>query len=393
MPSVPAPGFRIFVIGAGFSRPAGLPMASELYTLVRHAIVARHGAETKFQRDVSQYLQYCEKCGITGQTEETLDLERLMSYLDIEHYLGFRGSDTWSMDGNEAQLMIRRAIGEVIHWRTPAKDKLPHEYYRFAENLSVHDTVFTLNYDLVLERAMEAVGKPYRRFPSRFESVSEYGGTLDDRTEEVVLLKLHGSIDWIDDRQYLESKASFERQGLDSSPIHSVFQKPQLYGVRKLVDGLLPDGDALAHIHQIEHVDRYYGHDGGFNAPYILSPSHVKFVYAEPLLSFWRGIGRIGGYNLGVSVIGFSLPRHDEYIRIALCQLLANYGSWWDTRFFDVHLKDFARFVDFRNTPELEAEYRETYRFADAEKSRFFYGGFGLDAVNFLFQQRRGPAQ
>lgn len=390
MPHVPNPGSCIFVIGAGFSRPAGLPVATELYSLVRQQIVSRHGSETKFQRDVSKYLRYCVDCGFTGQTEESLDLERFISYLDIEHYLGFRGSDTWSAEGNEAQLMIRKAIGDVIHSRTPLQDKLPDEYYRFAEGLSVHDTVLTLNYDLVLERALSEVGKPFRRFPNRFESVNAHGGTVESKSEEVVLLKLHGSIDWFDDRQYLESKASLERQGLKSSNLHSVFQSPQIYGVTKLVDGQLPDGDALRHIHYLTHVDRYYRIDGGFNAPYLLSPSHVKFVYAEPLLSFWRGIGRSGGYNLGVSVIGFSLPKHDEYIRIALYQILSNYGSWWDTKFFDSQLKDFARFVDFRNTPELEAEYKSTYRFVNADKSRFFFDGFGSAAVNFLFRQRRG---
>lgn len=390
MPPTHDPGFRIFVIGAGFSRPAGLPVATELYPLVRDQIVGRHGTDTKFQRDVSDYLRYSADCGYTGQTETNLDLELFMSYLDVEHYLGFRGSDTWSEEGNEAQLMIRKAIGEVIHNRTPPQDRLPDEYYRFAESISIHDTVLTLNYDLVLERALSAVGKPFRRYPNRFKSISEHSGTLDSDTEEVVLLKLHGSVDWFDDRQYLESKLSLERQGFDSSHIHSVFQRPELYGIQKLVEGLLPEGDALRHIHYAEQIDRYYAIDRGFNAPFILSPSHVKFVYAEPVLSFWRGIGRSGGYNLGVSVIGFSLPEHDEYIRIALYQMLSNYGSWWETKFFDNQLKDFARFVDFRPTPELEADYKAKYCFAAKDKSRFFLHGFGPEAIDFLFNQRRG---
>jgi hypothetical protein len=60
-----------------------------------------------------------------GQSEQDLDLERFMSYLDIEHYLGFRGSKTWSSEGNESQLMIRKAIGHVIHSRMPDPGALP----------------------------------------------------------------------------------------------------------------------------------------------------------------------------------------------------------------------------------------------------------------------------
>lgn len=389
MPSAEHPGFRIFVLGAGFSRPAGLPLATELYAAVCERIFARHGRDTKFTRDVSNYLSYCTDCGVTGQSEANLDLELFMSYLDIEHYLGFRGSDTWSQEGNESQLMIRKAIGEVIHDRTPPPDRLPDSYYRFAERLSPRDTVLSLNYDLLLEGALSAVGKPFRRYPERYKSVNQYGGTVDSDIEELVFLKLHGSIDWFDDRQFLELMDSLKSQGTNRLPIHSVFDDTSRYRTRPLVDGLLPDGDSLRHVHWIEGVADYYQGDQGFNAPFILSPSHVKFVYAEPILSFWRGIGRSGGYNLGVSVVGFSLPPHDEYIRIGLHQMLSNYGSWWNERMFVNTLKDYARFVDYRVTPEQVEEYRARFRFADPERSRFHYAGFGPEAIDFLFHQRR----
>lgn len=389
MTSSAHPGFRIFVLGAGFSRPAGLPIALELYPLVREHIVSRHGTETKFDRDVHDYLEYSGACGFTGQTEENLDLEKFMSYLDIEHYLGFRGSKTWSSEGNESQLMIRKAIGHVIHSRTPTSTALPDVYLRFAESVSIRDIVLTLNYDLVLENALTAVGKPFRRYPYRFTSITEHGGTTDSDTEEVVLLKLHGSVDWFDDRQFLELQGSLERQGIARTPIHSVFDDPSRYGAKPLVDGPLPPNDALRHLHAIAGLDAYYYGDGGFNAPFLLSPSHVKFVYAEPVLSFWHGIGRSGGYNLGVSIVGFSLPDHDEYIRIGLYQMLSNYGSWWDSPMLDGVLKDYARFVDYRTTPEQQEEYRRRYSFAEAKRSQFHFAGFGLDAIDFLFNQRR----
>lgn len=383
------PGFRIFILGAGFSKPAGLPIASELFPLVRQHIIERHGKETKFDRDLHEYLDYCTACGYSGQTEENLDLERFMSYLDIEHYLGFRGSKTWSSEGNESQLMVRKAIGHVIHSRTPPSDKLPDVYLRFAESLSIHDTVLTLNYDLVLENALAAVGKPFRRYPNRFKSIHAHGGTLDSETEEVVLLKLHGSLDWFDNRQYLELKESLGAQGLDHTPIHSVFDDLNRYGVQPLVEGPLPANDALRHLHAIKRVDDYYSGDEGFNAPFLLSPSHVKFVYAEPILSFWHGIGRSGAYNLGVSVVGFSLPEHDEYIRIGLYQMLSNYGSWWDSPMPGGLFKDYARFVDYRPTAELQEDYKRRYSFSSTDRSKYYFDGFGLGAIDFLFNQLR----
>lgn len=386
------PGFRIFVLGAGFSREAGLPIASELYPLVRQYIHQRHGRETKFDRDVKDYLDYSNACGFTGQSEDNLDLEQLMSYLDIEHYLGFRGSKTWSLEGNESQLMIRKAIGYVIHSRTPDPSAIPDIYKRFAESLSVHDIVLTLNYDVLLESALEAVGKPYRRFPNRFKAIHEYSAEIDSSIEELVLLKLHGSIDWFDDRQYLELSKG-HKPGT-AGTLHTVFDDPKRYECQPLVDGLLPSEDALKHLYSIRRLNDYYLGDKGFNAPFLLSPSHVKFVYAAPILSFWHGIGRSGAYNLGVSVVGFSLPPHDEYIRIGLYQMLSNYGSWWDSPMLQPGLlKDYARFVDYRPTPELQADYRQRYGFVNPDRSKFHFDGFGTEAIDFLFNQGRVAEQ
>ncbi len=90
-----------------------------------------------------------------------------------------------------------------------------------------------------------------------------------------------------------------------------------------------------------------------------------------------------------MSVIGFSLPQHDEYIRIGLYQMLSNYGSWWDAPMMDGVIKDYVRFVDYRETAELQKEYLQRYRFADPARSKFHFGGFDLDAIDFLFNQPR----
>ena len=312
-----------------------------------------------------------------------------MSYLDIEHYLKFRGSKAWSSEGNESQLMIRRAIGHVIHSRTPRPEEIPDVYLRFAESLSLRDVVFTLNYDLVLENALQAVGKPFRRYPYRFTSISDDGGIVDSDTQEIVILKLHGSIDWFDDRVFLELLASRRRLGSTARPRHSVFHDLSRCGAKPLVDGILPPGDTLRHLHYISDLDEFYQASEDLDAPFLLSPSHVKFVYAEPILSFWHGIGLIGGHNLGLSVVGFSLPEHDEYIRIVLYQMLSNYASWWDDLMLGDLLKDYARFVDYRPTPEKQEEYQRRYSFAAPARSRFHFGGFDLDAIDFLFDQRR----
>ena len=257
------------------------------------------------------------------------------------------------------------------------------------KRLTLQDVIITFNYDILLERALDYMGKPYRLFPYRFKKIGHQINEVDSDIEELTVLKLHGSLDWFDDRGYLESRAVLDEQGATNVQIHSIFDEPERFGAELLVKGPRPLDDPLLHIYRIREVDDYYRRDRNFNAPFILSPSHVKFLYADPLLSFWYGMGRTGGYNLGISVIGFSLPRHDEYIRVGLYQMISNYqGSWWNDKLLDV-LRDNVRFVDYRCSQKDIMEYKQHYCFVNPARAEYLFDGFNDEAIEFLFDHPR----
>ena len=387
--SVEHPGFRIFVLGAGFSKPAGLPLGHELFPKIASEIRNRYGTDTKFERDLSRYIDYRKDCDNLEVISPEVDLEDFMSYLDIEHFLYLRGSDTWSEEGNESQIMVRQAIGRVIHNRTPRASRLPNAYHRFAERLSLHDIIITFNYDIVLERALEHVGKPYRLFPNRYKTVHPTYSEVDSEIEEVTVFKLHGSVDWFSDRQYLELKKADDERGLVGLSRDDVFDEPMRFGVQPLVEGPRSPDDPLQHIHRIGKADEYYSQHKDFHAPFILSPSHVKFVYSNPLRELWYGIGQAGGLNLGISVIGYSLPAHDEYIRVALYQLISNYQrSWWNMNLLGV-LKDNVKFIDYAEHKNDVYKFKKRYRFVNGSRAEYSFDGFGDGAIPFLFDQVR----
>lgn len=60
--------------------------------------------------------------------------------------------------------------------------RLPDVYLEFARRLNTSDQVLTLNYDLLMERALEEVGLPYRRFPRRYSEIRESSLTVDSTT-------------------------------------------------------------------------------------------------------------------------------------------------------------------------------------------------------------------
>ena len=74
-----------------------------------------------------------------------------------------------------------------------------------------HDVIVTFNYDVVLERTLEYVGKPYRLYPERFKSIGPTFNVVDSDVEEVTVLKLHGSLDWFSNRWFRKTKNYLEK--------------------------------------------------------------------------------------------------------------------------------------------------------------------------------------
>ncbi len=173
--------FRVFIIGAGFSVHAGLPLGAQLFDLVRERVQYGYGIDNKLEGDLQSYLRYRWRCSGLSM-DHPVDYEKFMSHLDLEHYLGLRGSDTWSEEGNESQLLIRNGIMQVIYSRTPTTPTA--ECISFCQKLLPSDVVLTFNYDTLIEDTLDYLGKPYRLFPNRLKKVGLMSSVIDSEAEE-----------------------------------------------------------------------------------------------------------------------------------------------------------------------------------------------------------------
>lgn len=228
--------FRIFILGAGFSKPAGLPIAAELWNKIRGMAAHLTGRASKFNDDLDTYIQFLKDCDGVEWRPSEINFEKFMEFLDIQHCLGLRGSDTWSQDGNEGTVVTKYLMGKILASQVNALTEVPELYLEFARRLTLTDMVITFNYDTLLERALEAVGKPYRLFSSRYKSVSEQSGIVDTSREEVVILKVHGSIDWFD-RASFEWRIKHHEKMKASPPRDMIFSHENELGLVKLIDG------------------------------------------------------------------------------------------------------------------------------------------------------------
>jgi hypothetical protein len=231
------PMYDVFVVGAGFSRPAGIPLTSELFRLVVCESKAI-GAYDILEPDVRRYIEYYDSTHTTPIALDDINIEGFMSYLDIEHYLSLKGSDTWSEEGNRSQILVRHLIAKIIFDRLssvpPDQQKL---YDLFAIHLDPGDIVITFNYDTLIEDALKRNGKPYRLFLDRLISVDGSSGKVDTEAKEVILLKMHGSIDWFD-RTYFDNNLRFNQETpCWQLPYHKIFSNQSDFLPEKIVNG------------------------------------------------------------------------------------------------------------------------------------------------------------
>ncbi len=385
---------RLFILGAGFSKPAGLPLATELLDSVLNEIEHLNG-RTHLHRAVDSYLDYAE--ATAGRRPFQIDIEEFAAYLDYRHTFGVLGSDTWSQEGNRDQFLLRWGIGRVLISATPTPEKTPKLYLDFVHCLRPHDVVVTFNYDLLLENALDSVGAPYRRFPHRYSEVRPGGSTpdLDAETEEILILKMHGSIDWVTRTSYDRQLAYMERlQGREG--VEYTRKRDLLFGeekgvsqTRPLTEGPRPVDDPLREIEVIDDLDSYYASTqvSYFHPPFVLAPSEAKQLYGTPLRSFWEGLPGYGFGWAGVGIIGYSLPPADPYARLVLYELCKSYVMGLETPGWRIGPMSPICLVDKRAGNEEVHELRQRFRFLPQRHVVERLDGFDQKCFQALFAE------
>ena len=378
--------YRIIFLGAGFSKPAGLPLGFELWNEIRKRASILWGRASKFHDDVRTYQAFRRDCYGTDLPEDQIDFEEFLGFLDVEFFLGLRGGDTWSDDGNETQILVKTLIGEILTERTPQSEEISDLYLEFARRLKPNDLILTFNYDVLLERALERVGKAYRLFPNRYTKIHAHYAEIDSSKDEVILLKVHGSVDWFDRRRYLERIAGRAQFGLPAPTDDPIFGRAEII-TEPLVNGPRFPGDPLQEMHRVHNIEQVYRKPPLFLAtPWMLTPSSMKIVYA--LKEFWHGLGGAGTLNLGMAIVGFSLPTHDEYAHQVLYRMVRNYQrAYWDQEIIG-HRKTPLVLVDYRAAGAPRDDFLRRYAFVDWSKTTCCFDGFTQDSLPHLFADK-----
>ena len=354
---------RLFILGAGFSKPAGLPLATELFKQLDRI--------SPLQQDIQDWKKL--------YPNEEIDLERVLAFSHRRHYLGLEGSNVMFAYGSTTNVFVNREIQKILIRDTPLN--IPNLYKKFTYKLTPFDTVFTFNYDTLLEQALDDIGKPYTLTPEWW--LEDF--SIDQKYVDV--LKLHGSIDWYD-RDYYDlmqvwdheegtsvaehdpifgSKAVASYESLAKGPVQ------KLYG-RKIVPRVCR---VLNHKNFIEQA---LYRDSLLTVPFVLPLAHDKLLGYSPVVDFWHGLDQAMWEVPTIVLIGYSMPRHDSYAYEALGNFLYHYQlAEGETRFNQVRKP-----VQVITMADSKESALKDMPFLDRQKTRVWCQGFSEDTLEWI---------
>lgn len=275
---------RVFILGAGFSAGADIPMTGTL--LAKAMILCRAEASGLCER-IDNYARMAGGLGDEAEVDYTaVDFAELCTFLEFNELREYAGGERWSDAGSREKLALRFYLAKTIARLTPRPADIPPLYLRFAEQLHRGDHVITFNWDTLLEIALLRVGKDFT-----------YNG---DTSGAIRLSKLHGSINWRlgEPSDYFSRPVNtlgWEPLGYLNPPLVPI----EIYQTRRLLDSRVWDS---------------YGWSRE-TEPFLVLPGQGKAYDVRSNAWNWYKPENFFCYTHDIYIIGLSLAPDDFFIK------------------------------------------------------------------------------
>jgi hypothetical protein len=205
----------IFLLGAGCSKSAGIPVSNEMVEEVEKLLET--DSEWKKYANLYNYLrssiEYSE--GIFGNFGDTFNIERLLIIMNeiekrdrniIYPFIGswnLRLSDVAGQNFEKITELKRLIKNKLLDWTNPKELTKKADYYKgfakFHSEIGYNPLrVFSLNYDLCFEIAVGDSDVEQGFDPKTNEW--QYSNFEQQQPKPFYLYKLHGSVNWYTDK-------------------------------------------------------------------------------------------------------------------------------------------------------------------------------------------------
>ena len=285
---------RVFILGAGFSAGAGVPLTGGLLPLAMKNFAEE--CPGLFSR-IDEYAGL-----ITDESGSPVDYSKInfrqlcdfMEYVELNEYAG---GERFSDAGCREKLGLRYFLAKTITQRTPTPSTMPRLYLEFAEQLHEGDMVVTFNWDALLEIALMQVKKRFT-----------YNGECDG---SIKLAKLHGSINWrVGPPQYHGEPSN--HLGWQALGYSNGVHKTEIYQSPKLIHPGTWD-----HFKFGEEVQ-----------PFLVLPGYGKAFDVRENAWNWYKPWNLFMNSRDVFIVGLSLSADDFLVRSMFLHLLRDLPSY-----------------------------------------------------------------
>jgi len=277
---------RVFILGAGASASCGIAVARDILREAMQRLARRNADQADKVHDLLRYLYpgFSEDLSNYPNVEDFLNLVEMAKEFHGEAYIA---SKRWSQTRlQEAADISLRAITEYI-WDFMADADGRRVLSALAgELVRPGDVIVSFNWDFMIDLALE----------DRDEDSSPVY-TYSSSRHSVVLLKPHGSIDW--------------------------FEKSKLPGEKKLLKEMQHRASG---VYFYPYFQLAQNPDLLQYPSFIVPPLSVK-KFGGFLQRVWRDVYRAVAAATELYIIGYSLPREDQFARLVIGRAIQRNNS------------------------------------------------------------------
>jgi hypothetical protein len=272
---------RVFILGAGFSASAGIPLTA---TLLETAMKTFATECPGIYERVCNYTRDIQWDDDGSPNFSNVGFPDLCTHLEFAELREYAGGERWSDAGSREKLALRFYLAKTIARLTPSNEAIPDLYLQFAKQLTSGDIVISFNWDTLLEKALKKVGKVF---------------TYNFKRDDVKLSKPHGSVNW---RLGQRTKQGKVINTLDWKQIG-------------FADGGMIEIDLYSsnQLHSILTWDRYQ--PLGELQPFLVLPGYGKAFDVRSIATLWYRPEFTFAACRDIFIIGLGLSTDDHFIR------------------------------------------------------------------------------
>lgn len=297
-----------YILGAGFSCGAGLPLSYDFLNKMKKVHPQYQLGKTPPPLNVPMDELFRFRAERSGLFDPNLldDVEFWLSLVSARTLgsIASRGFTKYQM-----QIAIAQTIAHYVH----LSEKVDFvDSFVSQINNSTNGAIITLNYDDLIERSCERVGIPYRcgfehhGFSGEFDlNLSNHNGRMLDIAEKpssMPIYKLHGSYNWMAEQENISI----------ISDMQHFFSNQYFWATNEWT-----------------------------RHRFVIEPPTVDKIYAGRILSvIWSRAYDSLASAFHIIVIGYSFPENDGYVKYLLMASLADNDTLKEVTIVDPHCND-----------------------------------------------------